>query len=166
MLTVFFICDINGIASKKEEIKLKTRTLTFLIVAILVCVVIFVLPFVNEQRETYKAEALNEDEIHAEAFIVGDGSEKGLVKIRVIVDNSDNKITKASILKVYDEYAKYSGAEQHFAGNIYDFSEIKIEEGTGFGTEFEVSKNKKYIIKIQVENKWNHVNIYIPLNAW
>ena len=161
-MTVLFICDINGITSKEEEIKLKIGTVTFLIVVILVCVVVFVFPSVNEYRE----EVLNKDEIYAEAFILEDGSEKGLVKVRVVVNDLDDKITKASILMVYDEYARYNGVEQHFAGNIYDFSEIEIEENTSFWTELEVSKNKKYIIKVRVEDKWNHINIYVPLNTW
>ena len=173
MLTVFFVCDINRVVfiqKEGKELKKKNKVLVFLIILLVIIslgIIMFVFPLVNEQREKYEIESLNEDDIYAEALIVGNGSEKGLVKVRVVINNSENKITKASISGIYDEYARNFGKGQHFAGNIHSFSEMKIEQDTDLlWTEFEVSKNKKLVIKIQVQNKWNLVDVRIPLNTW
>jgi len=137
---------------KKNKVRV---FLVVILIAVLSYVVIFILPAVNELQEERE---LHEDDFHVEAFVIGEGSEKGVVKVGIVVNNSKNKVTRVPVLKIYNKYTRKT---------LYISSKIEVDQDKKrFYTDFEVPKNQIYIIKIEVENSWNREIKYVTLNTW
>jgi len=112
----------------------------------------------DTNRKEIKANLLNADEINATAFIIGNGSESGLLKIRVIIDNSENKMSEAKILSIC---YLYPGKTKYLKWDMG-----VDQDKRQFCKDFELPKNEIYSIKITVRNKYDSVQKDIHLNTW
>ena len=105
-----------------------------------------------------EANQLNVDEINATAFIIGNGSEKGLLRVRVIVNNSEDKISEARISSICYLYPRKASTLRW---------DMEVDQDKKqFCKDFELPKNEIYSIGITVKNEYNSVQKYIHLNTW
>ncbi|MCK4592849.1 hypothetical protein KAT63_05460 [Candidatus Parcubacteria bacterium] len=143
--------------NKKILFGLKVLAVAIIIVALLVGLNNLKIT-ADTNRKEIKANLLNADEINATVSIVGNGSESGLLKIRVIIDNSENKMSEAKILSI--RYL-YPGKTKYLEWDM------KVDQDKRqFCKDFELPKNEIYSIKITVRNKYDGVQKDIHLNTW
>ena len=143
-----------------------------ILLVISIALILFAVNEINDvlkyQDEERKINELDENEIDAEAIITGEGSEKGLVRVEVILNNSKGIITNAEIRRIYDAYEiNNAGHIEYYAGGKSEFSQLKPNlNNNNFSTEFEIPKNKKYAIYLSIESSWNQVNKAVEINTW
>ena len=143
-----------------------------ILLVISITLILFVANGVNNffeyQVEERKINELDENEIDVEAIIIGEGSEKGLIKVKIILNNSKGIITNVKIQRIYDAYEINNiGYIEYYVGRKSEFSQLKPNPNNNkFSTEFEIPKNKKYIISLDIRNSWNQIYKTVSINTW
>ncbi|MDF1498081.1 MAG: hypothetical protein P1P85_01835 [Patescibacteria group bacterium] len=122
--------------------------------------------FSEKQSELRQKYEINEDDIDIIAFVSGVGREEGLVKIKIIINDSENAITSAQVWKIYDKYQVNSlGSIEYYSGKKADFNQLKLNQSQYY-TEFEVPKDRNYEIIVRITSHWNVVEKTIYVNAY